>query len=93
MSNSRKTPLSASIPDQRLARRLHDRGIPLHLVEASSMAHLKHDGVLAIVCRMFFIKIFRTESIEQGLIDIVQRGGDTDTNAVLAGALKKGPPT
>jgi hypothetical protein len=32
-----ETPLSASIQDQRLARRLHDRGIPLHLVESAML--------------------------------------------------------
>jgi hypothetical protein len=32
-----ETPLSASIQDQPLARRLHDRGIPLHLVESAML--------------------------------------------------------
>ncbi len=32
-----ETPLSASIQDQRLARRLHERGIPLKLVEAAML--------------------------------------------------------
>jgi hypothetical protein len=32
-----ETPLSASVQDQRLARRLHDRGIPLQLVESAML--------------------------------------------------------
>jgi hypothetical protein len=32
-----ETPLSASIQDQRLARHLHDRGIPLQLVESAML--------------------------------------------------------
>jgi hypothetical protein len=32
-----ETPLAASIQDQRLARRLHERGIPLQLVEAAML--------------------------------------------------------
>jgi hypothetical protein len=32
-----ETPLSASIQDQQLARRLHDRRIPLHLVESAML--------------------------------------------------------
>ncbi|MGH9612436.1 MAG: hypothetical protein ACRD4P_05090 [Bryobacteraceae bacterium] len=30
-----ETPLSASLPDHRQARRLHDRGIPLRIVESA----------------------------------------------------------
>jgi hypothetical protein len=32
-----ETPLSASVQDQRLARSLHDRGIPLQLVESAML--------------------------------------------------------
>jgi hypothetical protein len=32
-----ETPLCASIQDQRLARHLHDRGIPLQLVESAML--------------------------------------------------------
>ena len=32
-----ETPLAASVQDQRLARRLHERGIPLQLVEAAML--------------------------------------------------------
>ena len=33
--NLPETPLRASAPDQWLARRLHDRGVPLHVVESA----------------------------------------------------------
>ncbi|HJL50791.1 MAG TPA: ADP-ribosylglycohydrolase family protein, partial [Polyangiaceae bacterium LLY-WYZ-15_(1-7)] len=44
-------------------------------------------GWLRLALQNAFHQLLHAESLEEGLIDTVGRGGDTDTNAAIAGAL------
>jgi hypothetical protein len=40
-----------------------------------------------VALRNAFFRLLRSPSFEEGVVDTVQAGGDTDTNAAIAGAL------
>ena len=47
----------------------------------------KHQGWVLIALQNAFYQLLNAKSLESGIIDTVMRGGDTDTNAAIAGAL------
>lgn len=44
-------------------------------------------GFVRVAFRLAFWELFHARSFEAGLIDVVNRGGDADTNGAIAGAL------
>jgi ADP-ribosylglycohydrolase len=44
-------------------------------------------GWVLIALRNAFFELLHAESLETGVVNTVRRGGDTDTNAAIAGAL------
>jgi ADP-ribosyl-[dinitrogen reductase] hydrolase len=49
--------------------------------------YLTEAGWVLVALQNAFYQMLRAESFEQGIVDTVRRGGDTDTNAAIAGAL------
>jgi len=49
--------------------------------------YVTHQGFYAIALQNAFFQLLHAPSFEEGLVDTVGRGGDTDTNACIAGAL------
>jgi ADP-ribosylglycohydrolase len=47
----------------------------------------EHQGFVLIALQNAFHALLHAPSLEQGVVDTVRRGGDTDTNAAVAGAL------
>jgi ADP-ribosyl-[dinitrogen reductase] hydrolase len=47
----------------------------------------EHQGFVRVAFRLAFWELFHAPSFEAGLIDVVNRGGDADTNGAIAGAL------
>jgi ADP-ribosylglycohydrolase len=48
---------------------------------------LTHQGWVIIALQNAFYQLLHAPSIEEGIVDTVRHGGDTDTNAAIAGAL------
>lgn len=46
-----------------------------------------HQGWVLVALRNAFYQLLHAPSFEEGVVDTVMRGGDTDTNAAIAGAL------
>jgi ADP-ribosylglycohydrolase len=46
-----------------------------------------HMGFVRVALRLAFWELFHAPTFEAALIDVVNRGGDTDTNAAITGAL------
>jgi ADP-ribosyl-[dinitrogen reductase] hydrolase len=44
-------------------------------------------GFVRVALRLAFWELYQAESFEAGLIDVVNRGGDADTNGAITGAL------
>ena len=44
-------------------------------------------GYVRVALRLAFWELYRAPSFEAALIDVVNRGGDADTNAAVTGAL------
>jgi ADP-ribosyl-[dinitrogen reductase] hydrolase len=49
--------------------------------------YLTHEGWVLVALQNAFYQMLRAESFERGIVDTVRQGGDTDTNAAIAGAL------
>ena len=47
----------------------------------------EHQGFVLVALRNAFYELLHAESLEEGVVATVRRGGDTDTNAAVAGAL------
>ena len=47
----------------------------------------KYQGFVRVALRLAFYHLLRTDSFESALIDVVNRGGDADTNGAIVGAL------
>jgi len=47
----------------------------------------RHAGFVRVAFRLAFWHLLHTESFEAALIDVVNRGGDADTNGAIVGAL------
>ena len=50
----------------------------------------KHQGWMFIALQNAFYQLLHARNLAEGVIDTVKRGGDTDTNAAIAGALGRG---
>jgi len=48
---------------------------------------MTHQGWVLLALQNAFYQLFSARSAEEGIIATVARGGDTDTNAAIAGAL------
>jgi len=48
---------------------------------------LKTQGFVRVALRLAFWELYRAQSFEEALVDVVNRGGDADTNAAVTGAL------
>lgn len=48
---------------------------------------LTHQGLVTVALQNAFFQLLHAPSLEEGVVDTVGRGGDTDTNAAIAGAL------
>jgi ADP-ribosylglycohydrolase len=46
-----------------------------------------HQGFVRVAFRLAFWELVHAGSFEAGLIDVVNRGGDADTNGAVTGAL------
>jgi ADP-ribosyl-[dinitrogen reductase] hydrolase len=46
-----------------------------------------HAGYVRVAFRLAFFTLLHAESFERALLDVVNRGGDADTNGAIAGAL------
>jgi ADP-ribosylglycohydrolase/fructose-1,6-bisphosphatase/inositol monophosphatase family enzyme len=49
--------------------------------------YVTHMGWVLIALQNAFYQLLHAPSLEEGVVDTVMRGGDTDTNAAIAGAL------
>ena len=49
--------------------------------------YLHHQGWVLVALQNAFYQILHAPSLKEGVVDTVCRGGDTDTNAAIAGAL------
>jgi len=47
----------------------------------------RHQGFVRVAFRLAFWELLHAPSFEEGLVDVVNRGGDADTNGAIAGAL------
>jgi ADP-ribosylglycohydrolase len=45
------------------------------------------EGFVRVALRLAFWELYRAPSFEAALVDVVNRGGDADTNAAVTGAL------
>lgn len=60
----------------------------LHDAESSPPADFeRHQGWVLIALQNAFYQLLHAPNLEEGIVDTVRRGGDTDTNAAIAGAL------
>lgn len=78
----RRAALHAVVEDLNLALepdpRLYDGEVHL----------LKSQGFVRVALRLAFWELVHAPSLEAALLDVVNRGGDADTNAAVAGALQ-----
>ena len=78
---ARRAAVDAILEDMNLALepdpQLYDSEV--HLLETQ--------GFVRVALRLAFWELFRAPSFEAALIDVVNRGGDADTNAAVTGAL------
>ena len=59
----------------------------LHAAESGPPNTMKHSGWVLVAFQLAFYELIHSTSFEEGVIDAVMQGGDTDTNAAIAGAL------
>lgn len=56
--------------------------------ESRPPANYQHiQGWVLIALQNAFYQLLHASNLEEGVVDTVRRGGDTDTNAAIAGAL------
>jgi len=55
--------------------------------EAPPACDRKHPGWVLVALQNAFFELLHAPSLEEGIVRTVRRGGDTDTNAAIAGAL------
>lgn len=53
--------------------------LPVHLYE--------NEGFVRVAFRLAFWELLHSETFEEALVDVVNRGGDSDTNGAITGAL------
>ena len=49
--------------------------------------YVDHQGWVLIAFHNALWQLFHASSLEEGVVDTIMRGGDTDTNAAICGAL------
>ena len=49
--------------------------------------HVHHIGWVRVALQNAFYQLLNSPSLEAGVVDTIMQGGDTDTNAAVAGAL------
>ncbi len=54
---------------------------------SESVHILTHQGFVRVAFRLAFWHLLHTASVRDALVDVVNRGGDADTNGAIAGAL------
>ena len=59
----------------------------VNAAEAPPEDYLQHQGWVLIAFQNALWQLLHAASLEDGVVDTVGRGGDTDTNAAIAGAL------
>jgi ADP-ribosylglycohydrolase len=80
-STERREAADALLEDLNLALEPDPRlyGGPVDLLETQ--------GFVRVALRLAFWELYQAESFEAALVDVVNRGGDADTNAAVTGAL------
>jgi ADP-ribosylglycohydrolase len=80
-STERREAADAILEDLNLALEPDPRlyGGPVDLLETQ--------GFVRVALRLAFWELYQAESFEAALVDVVNRGGDADTNAAVTGAL------
>lgn len=75
----------------REARRMQAEPVVLDVLERAASArpgdYLTNQGHVIIALQNAFYQALHARSLEEGLVDTIRHGGDTDTNAAIAGAL------
>lgn len=61
--------------------------IILNAEESTPLDYLHQQGWVLIAFQNALYQLLHAENLEEGVIDTVMRGGDTDTNAAICGAL------
>src|SRR5207249_6198807 len=54
---------------------------------AAPLDFTRHMGWVLVALQNAFYQVLHAPSLEEGVVDTVMQGGDTDTNAAIAGAL------
>jgi ADP-ribosylglycohydrolase/fructose-1,6-bisphosphatase/inositol monophosphatase family enzyme len=72
----------------------HRPGIHADVVQAIEAAHraapadyVTQQGLVVIALQNALYQLLHAASVEEGIVDTIRRGGDTDTTAAIAGAL------
>lgn len=76
----------ASVPEVLAAARAHAGSVAAWL-DGPPEDYLHHQGWVRIAFGNAFHQLTSGRTLEEALVDTVARGGDTDTNAAIAGAL------
>lgn len=75
----------------REARRIHAEPVVLEVLERAATArpanYTTNQGHVIIALQNAFYQALHAPSLEEGIVDTIMHGGDTDTNAAIAGAL------
>ena len=61
-----------------------------HALDSAAAApadFVTHQGRVLVALQNAFYQLSHAASLEEGVVDTVRRGGDTDTNAAICGAL------
>lgn len=73
------------------ARRIHAEPIVLQVLKRAATArpddYTTNQGHVIIALQNAFYQALHAPSLEEGIVDTIMYGGDTDTNAAIAGAL------
>lgn len=73
------------------ARRIHAEPVVLEVLERAATSrpddYATNQGHVIIALQNAFYQALHARSLEEGIVDTIMRGGDTDTNAAIAGAL------
>ena len=61
--------------------------VPDPMLYTDDLHFFRHSGFVRVSFRLAFWQLIHAPSLEEALIDVVNRGGDADTNAAITGAL------
>lgn len=75
----------------REARRIHAEPVVLEALERAARSrpedYVTHQGHVILALQNAFYQALHAPSLEEGIVETIRHGGDTDTNAAIAGAL------